>query len=125
MMISFENTYICRAEKNALQQQYDTTISEVNQRVSQKAGLQINLNETRDTVRETNQHVNSSFAFRIIIFHFSVFEKTFDLEEDIMALKERLMQERNEARQEKVRLEEEIVSFNIYLSFQFLNTYKP
>ncbi len=33
-----------------------------------------------------------------------------DLEEDIMVLKERLMQERNEARQEKVRLEEEIVS---------------
>ena len=29
-----------------------------------------------------------------------------------MALKERLMQERNEARQEKVRLEEEIVSYS-------------
>ncbi|CAF4733315.1 unnamed protein product [Rotaria socialis] len=35
---------------------------------------------------------------------------TFDLEEDIMALKESLMQERNEARQEKVRLEDEIVT---------------
>ncbi|CAF4500284.1 unnamed protein product, partial [Rotaria sp. Silwood2] len=80
-----------QAEKNALQQQYDTTITEVNQRVSDKATLQITLNETRDTVRETNQH-------------------TFDLEEDIMALKECLMQERNEARQEKVRLEEEIAT---------------
>ncbi|CAF3705125.1 unnamed protein product [Rotaria sp. Silwood1] len=80
-----------QAEKNALQHQYDTTITEVNQRVSDKATLQITLNETRDTVRETNQH-------------------TFDLEEDIMALKECLMQERNEARQEKVRLEEEIAT---------------
>ena len=33
-----------------------------------------------------------------------------------MALKERLMQERNEARQEKVRLEEEIVC-NLFLFF--------
>ncbi|CAF3026908.1 unnamed protein product [Rotaria sp. Silwood2] len=47
-----------QAEKNALQQQYDTTITEVNQRVSDKATLQITLNETRDTVRETNQHVS-------------------------------------------------------------------
>ncbi len=47
-----------RADKNALQQQYDTTIADVNQRVSDKATLQINLNETRDTVRETNQDVS-------------------------------------------------------------------
>lgn len=33
-----------------------------------------------------------------------------------MALKERLMQERNEARQEKVRLEEEIVRSSIFIS---------
>ena len=38
-----------------------------------------------------------------------------DLEEDIMALKERIMQERNDARKEKARLEGEIVS---YLSIQ-------
>ena len=49
---------IFRADKNALQQHYDTTITEVNQRISDKAVLQINLNETRDTVRETNQHVS-------------------------------------------------------------------
>jgi hypothetical protein len=40
-----------------------------------------------------------------------------DLEEDIMVLKERLMQERNEARQEKVRLEEEIVSRLLFFFF--------
>ena len=37
--------------------------------------------------------------------------QTFDLEEDIMALKERIMQERNDARKEKARLEGEIVSY--------------
>lgn len=47
-----------RADKNALQQQYDTIIADVNQRVSDKSTLQINLNETRDTVRETNQDVS-------------------------------------------------------------------
>ncbi|CAF3687528.1 unnamed protein product [Rotaria socialis] len=87
-----------QADKNALQQQYDTTINEVNQRLSDKATLQISLNETRDTVRENNQY-------------------TFDLEEDIMVLKESLMQERNEARQEKVRLEEEIVRNSLSLLF--------
>jgi ElaB/YqjD/DUF883 family membrane-anchored ribosome-binding protein len=46
-----------RAEKNELQQRYDSTITEINQRLSNKATLQINLNETRDTVRETNQYV--------------------------------------------------------------------
>lgn len=50
---------IFRAEKNALQHQYDATIHEVNARLSEKANLQINLNETRDTVRETNQDVRS------------------------------------------------------------------
>jgi hypothetical protein len=49
---------ILRADKNALQQHYDSTITEVNQRLSDKALLQINLNETRDTVRETNLHVS-------------------------------------------------------------------
>lgn len=49
---------ILRADKNALQQHYDSTITEVNQRLSDKAVLQINLNETRDTVRETNLHVS-------------------------------------------------------------------
>ncbi|CAF1358010.1 unnamed protein product [Rotaria sordida] len=92
-----------QAEKNSLQHQYDTTITEVNQRVSEKATLQISLNETRDTVRETNQY-------------------TFDLEEDIMVLKESLMQERNEARQEKVRLEDEIaVTFKRYEEQQKAN----
>ncbi len=47
-----------RADKSALQTQYDRTITEVNQRLSDKATLQIGLNETRDTVRETNQHVS-------------------------------------------------------------------
>jgi hypothetical protein len=47
-----------RADKSALQNQYDRTITEVNQRLSDKANLQINLNETRDTVRETNQYVS-------------------------------------------------------------------
>jgi hypothetical protein len=47
-----------RADKNASQHQYDTTITDVNQRISDKAVLQINLNETRDTVRETNEHVS-------------------------------------------------------------------
>ena len=39
-----------------------------------------------------------------------------------MALKERLMQERNEARQEKVRLEEEIVC-NLFSFFNSLMNY--
>ncbi|UJR21799.1 hypothetical protein I4U23_024874 [Adineta vaga] len=80
-----------QAEKKRLQDQYDATINEVNERVSQKASLQIRLNETRDAVRETNR-------------------QTFDLEEDIMALKERIMQERNDARKEKARLEGEIAT---------------
>lgn len=49
--------FYSRAEKNALQSQYDATIHEVNARLSDKSNLQINLNETRDTVRETNQDV--------------------------------------------------------------------
>ncbi|CAF0719881.1 unnamed protein product [Adineta ricciae] len=80
-----------QAEKKRLQDQYNATINEVNERLSQKAALQIKLNETRDAVRETNKH-------------------TFDLEEDIMALKERIMQERNDARKEKARLEGEIAT---------------
>lgn len=52
---------ISRGEKNSLQQRYDTTISEVNNRLSDKATLQINLNETRDTVRETNEYVSEIF----------------------------------------------------------------
>lgn len=54
-----------RAEKNALQNQYDNTIHEVNERISEKSTLQINLNETRDTVRETNEHVRPSVSSRL------------------------------------------------------------
>jgi uncharacterized protein (DUF39 family) len=43
-----------------LQHQYDRTITEVNRRLSDKATLQIRLNETRDTVRETNQYVSNT-----------------------------------------------------------------
>ena len=49
---------VSRAEKTSLQHQYDTTIEEINRRMSQRAKLQITLNETRDTVRETNEHVS-------------------------------------------------------------------
>ncbi|CAF1325249.1 unnamed protein product [Adineta steineri] len=80
-----------QAEKKRLQDQYAATINEVNQRISEKAALQISLNEARDNVRDTNKH-------------------TFDLEEDIMALKEHIMQERNDARKEKARLEGEITT---------------
>jgi hypothetical protein len=45
-------------EKKRLQEEYGATINEVNQRISDKAKLQINLNETRDNVRDTNQHVS-------------------------------------------------------------------
>ncbi|CAF1648598.1 unnamed protein product, partial [Didymodactylos carnosus] len=40
----------------------------------------------------------------------TLLQLTYDLEEDIMALKEKLIQERNNARQEKSRLEEDIAS---------------
>ncbi|CAF4416775.1 unnamed protein product, partial [Adineta steineri] len=45
-----------QAEKKRLQDQYAATINEVNQRISEKAALQISLNEARDNVRDTNKH---------------------------------------------------------------------
>jgi hypothetical protein len=55
--------YFPRLDKNTLKLHYDTTIEQVNQRVTEKANIQINLNETRDTVRETNQHVSMTWSY--------------------------------------------------------------
>lgn len=79
-----DNSFL-HPERDNLREQHEEIVSQLNQRLAEKASKQIMLNETRDTLRETNQ-------------------KIVDLEEGILQLKEDLIQERADARMEKKRL---------------------
>ncbi|XP_061172859.1 putative leucine-rich repeat-containing protein DDB_G0290503 isoform X1 [Saccostrea echinata] len=72
-------------ERELIRQKHEEIISQLNERMAEKANMQIILNETRDKVRQTNQSI-------------------VDLEDGILQLKEDLIQERTEARQEKKKL---------------------
>ncbi|XP_071079911.1 coiled-coil domain-containing protein 175-like isoform X2 [Haliotis cracherodii] len=76
---------ILHPERELVRQQHEEIISQLNQRMAEKASMQIALNETRDKVRQANQNI-------------------VDLEDGILQLKEDLIQERTEARHEKKRL---------------------
>ncbi|KAL8583839.1 hypothetical protein ACOMHN_040308 [Nucella lapillus] len=86
--LEHENT-VLQPEREMLKQQHEEIISQLNQRMAEKASLQIALNETRDKVRQANQDI-------------------VDLEDGILQLKEDLIQERTEARQEKKRLKKAV-----------------
>ncbi|XP_053377663.1 paramyosin-like isoform X3 [Mercenaria mercenaria] len=78
-------------EREQVRQQHEEIISQLNQRMAEKASMQIQLNETRDKVRQTNQDI-------------------VDLEDGILQLKEDLIQERGEARSEKRQLKKAVAS---------------
>ncbi|XP_059150037.1 trichohyalin-like isoform X2 [Physella acuta] len=82
---------ILHPEKELLHQQHEEIISQLNQKMADKAMTQIALNETRDKVRQTNQDME-------------------DLEDGILQLKEELIQERTEARVEKKRLKKAVIA---------------
>ncbi|XP_050406110.1 myosin-10 isoform X1 [Patella vulgata] len=82
--LEIENSEL-HPEREMIRQQHEEIISLLNQRLAEKASMQITLNETRDKVRCANQNI-------------------VDLEDGILQLKEDLIQERTEARQEKKRL---------------------
>ncbi|XP_063958051.1 myosin-13-like isoform X5 [Lytechinus pictus] len=86
--LSKENA-ILAPERDMVRAQHEEVISQLNQRLADKAGKQIMLNETRDHLRETNQ-------------------KIVDLETGIVILKEDMIQERSDARQEKKRLKQAV-----------------
>eukprot|EP00057_Strongylocentrotus_purpuratus_P030749 XP_782618.3 PREDICTED: interaptin isoform X4 [Strongylocentrotus purpuratus] len=86
--LSKENA-ILAPERDMVRAQHEEVISQLNQRLADKAGKQIMLNETRDKLRETNQ-------------------KIVDLETGIVILKEDMIQERSDARQEKKRLKQAV-----------------
>lgn len=83
-----EEINIMKPEKSALEKKHEDYIQSLNEYMAQKAVCQIKLNETRDTLRETNSH-------------------TIELEEDMLVLKEALVNEKLIARNEKLILEEE------------------
>ncbi|CAG2230091.1 unnamed protein product [Mytilus edulis] len=72
-------------ERISASKEHEDIIQELNEKMAEKAGLQIVLNETRDQVRQTNQNI-------------------VDLEDGILQLKEDLIHERTEARHEKRNL---------------------
>lgn len=76
-------------ERELIRQKHEEIISQLNERMAEKANMQIILNETRDKVRQTNQSI-------------------VDLEDGILQLKEDLIQERTEARQEKKKLKQAV-----------------
>ncbi|XP_072172793.1 coiled-coil domain-containing protein 175-like isoform X2 [Diadema setosum] len=80
---------ILAPERDMVRAQHEEVISQLNQRLADKAGKQIMLNETRDRLRETNQ-------------------KIVDFETGIVILKEDMIQERADARQEKKRLKQAV-----------------
>ncbi|XP_067680954.1 coiled-coil domain-containing protein 175-like [Haliotis asinina] len=80
---------ILHPERELVRQQHEEIISQLNQRMAEKASMQIALNETRDKVRQANQNI-------------------VDLEDGILQLKEDLIQERTEARHEKKRLKKAV-----------------
>ncbi|XP_071962173.1 uncharacterized protein [Antedon mediterranea] len=86
--LSKENA-ILHPERDMVRQQHEEVISQLNQRMADKASKQITLNETRDQLRDTNQ-------------------KIVDLETGIIILKEDMIQERADARQEKKRLKQAV-----------------
>ncbi|KAL4237583.1 hypothetical protein ACF0H5_002297 [Mactra antiquata] len=78
-------------EREQVRQQHEEIISQLNQRMAEKASMQIQLNETRDKVRQTNQEI-------------------VDLEDGILQLKEDLIQERGEARTVKRQLKKAVAT---------------
>ncbi|XP_071797447.1 uncharacterized protein [Asterias amurensis] len=78
---------ILHPERDMVRTQHEEVISQLNQRMADKASKQITLNETRDELRDTNQ-------------------KIVDLETGIMILKEDMIQERADARREKKHLKQ-------------------
>ncbi|XP_069116379.1 coiled-coil domain-containing protein 175-like isoform X2 [Argopecten irradians] len=76
---------VLHPQRELVKEQHEQIISQLNQRMAEKASLQITLNETRDKVRQTNQDI-------------------VDLEDGILQLKEDLIVERKEARTEKKKL---------------------
>ncbi|XP_005098616.1 myosin-11 isoform X2 [Aplysia californica] len=80
---------VLHPERELLRQQHEEIISQLNQKMADKATMQIALNETRDKVRQANQDI-------------------VDLEDGILQLKEDLIQERTEARHEKKRLKKAV-----------------
>ncbi|KAJ8307998.1 hypothetical protein KUTeg_012872 [Tegillarca granosa] len=76
-------------ENELVREQHELIISQLNQRMAEKASMQIILNETRDKVRQTNQNI-------------------VDLEDNILQLKEDLIQERTEARVERKKLKKAV-----------------
>jgi len=78
---------ILHPERDMVRTQHEEVISQLNQRMADKASKQITLNETRDDLRDTNQ-------------------KIVDLETGIMILKEDMIQERADARREKKHLKQ-------------------
>ncbi|CAH1790807.1 unnamed protein product [Owenia fusiformis] len=80
---------ILHPERDKVRRQHEEVISQLNQRMAEKASKQIVLNETRDKLRDTNQ-------------------KIVELEEGIIQLRDDLIQERAEARMEKKRLKKAV-----------------
>ncbi|XP_022107869.1 coiled-coil domain-containing protein 175-like isoform X2 [Acanthaster planci] len=78
---------ILHPERDMVRTQHEEVISQLNQRMADKASKQIALNETRDELRDANQ-------------------KIVDLETGIMILKEDMIQERADARREKKHLKQ-------------------
>ncbi|XP_033734693.1 coiled-coil domain-containing protein 175-like isoform X1 [Pecten maximus] len=76
---------VLHPQRELVKEKHEQIISQLNQRMAEKASLQITLNETRDKVRQTNQDI-------------------VDLEDGILQLKEDLIVERKEARTEKKKL---------------------
>ncbi|XP_041352717.1 myosin heavy chain, non-muscle-like [Gigantopelta aegis] len=86
-----KENFSLQPEKEQIRQQHEEIISQLNQRMAEKASMQIALNETRDKVREANKDI-------------------VELEDSILQLKEDLIQERTEARQEKKRLKKAVTT---------------
>ncbi|CAL1537723.1 unnamed protein product, partial [Lymnaea stagnalis] len=80
---------ILQPEKELLYQQHEEIIAQLNEKMADKAMMQIGLNETRDKVRQANQNID-------------------ELEDSILQLKEDLIQERTDARQEKKLLKKAV-----------------
>ncbi|XP_013404128.1 myosin-2 heavy chain-like [Lingula anatina] len=76
-------------ERDGMRKKHEEIIATLNVRLAEKATNQISLNETRDQLRATNQNI-------------------VNLEENILILKEDMIQERADARMEKKRLKKAV-----------------
>ncbi|BFZ07177.1 hypothetical protein BsWGS_10217 [Bradybaena similaris] len=85
---------VLRPESELLRQQHEEIIEQLNQKMAEKAMMQITLNETRDHVKQINQNI-------------------VDLEDGMVQLKEDLIQERNEAKFEKKQLRKVLIDTQI------------